>query len=113
MVIDPVAAPEAYRRSLLDALGDDDPATVQAAGPALVAALIADAGALLRVRPEPGEWSVVELVAHLADSELISSARARWVLAEDEPDIVAYDQDAWVSRLGQLDDDPATLVAVY
>ena len=35
-----------------------------------------------------------------------SSARARWILAEDEPDIVGYDQDRWVDGLHHRDDDP-------
>lgn len=113
MFADPVAAPEAYRQSLLAALGDDDPADVLAGGPAAVRTLVADAGDLLRVRPEPGEWSVVECVAHLADAELIVAARYRWIVAEDEPLIVGYDQDLWVSRLRQVDDDPATLLAVF
>ena len=113
MIIDPVAAPEAYRRSLLEALGADDPAAVQAEGPAAVRALLADAADLLRVRPEPGEWSVAECVAHLADSELIVAARYRWILAEEQPEILGYDQDLWVAALRQVDDDPEALVAVF
>ena len=113
MIIDPVATPDAYRQSLLAALGDDDPATVLAGGPDAVRALIAEAGDLLRTPPEPGEWSVIECVAHLADSELIASARVRWILAEDEPDIVGYDQDLWVSSLRQGAEDPETLVSVF
>ena len=113
MIIDPVAAPEAYRQSLLTALGDNDPAEVIAAGPAAVRALVAEAGELLRVRPEPGEWSVAECLAHLADAELVVSGRYRWILAEDEPEIVGYDQALWVSALRQVEDDPATLIAVF
>jgi DinB superfamily len=111
--LDPVSAPEAYRRSLLAALGDDDPAVVQAATPGLLRDLLAEAGGLVRVQPEPGEWSVVECLAHLADGELIVAARDRWILAEDEPDLVGYDQALWVSRLGQKDEDPGRLLAVF
>ena len=50
--IDPVASPEAYRASLLAALGDDDPAIAQAETVATIRALIADAGDRLRVRPK-------------------------------------------------------------
>jgi DinB superfamily len=111
--LDPVSAPDAYRRSLLDALGDDDPAAVQAATPDLLRALVADAGDGLTVAPGPGEWSAVECLAHLVDGELIVSARSRWILAEDEPDIVGYDQDLWVTGLRQRDDDPEALLAVF
>jgi hypothetical protein len=113
VLADPVSAPDAYRRMLLAALGEDDPAEVLADGPGLVRTLVADAGDLLRVRPEPREWSVAECVAHLADSELVVAGRYRWIVAEDEPEIVGYDQDLWVSRLAQIDDDPATLIAVF
>ena len=97
--IDPVSSPEAYRASLLAALGDDDPAVAQAETPAAIRALIAEAGDRLRVRPEPGEWSVLECVGHITDSEMIVAARVRWILAEDEPDIVGYDQALWVAEL--------------
>jgi hypothetical protein len=112
-VIDPVSAPEAYRQMLLAALGEDDPAVVLAAGPAAVRALVADAGDLLRTRPEPAEWSVAECVAHLADAELVVAGRYRWIVAEDEPEIVGYDQDLWVTGLRQAEEDPGTLIAVF
>ncbi len=59
---DPVAQPDAYRVTLFAALGDDDPAVALASSPAALRQLISDAGDLLRVRPEPTEWSVLECV---------------------------------------------------
>ena len=111
--LDPVAAPDAYRQSLLAALGDDDPAAVQAATPGLLRDLVADARDALRVPPEPGEWSVNECLAHLVDGELIVAARYRWMLAEDEPDIVGYDQGLWVANLEQRTEDPEQMLAVF
>jgi hypothetical protein len=111
--LDPIRAPDAYRAMLLAALGDDDPAAVQAETPRLLRALVADAGDALRVPPVPGEWSAVECLAHLVDGELIVSARSRWIVAEDEPDIVGYDQDLWVSRLRQVDEDPQALLTAF
>jgi hypothetical protein len=113
MTFDPVLEPDAYRRSLLSALGDRDPVTVLAAGPSAAREVLAAAGSLARVRPEPAEWSVKECLAHLADGELIVAARMRWIAAEDEPDIVGYDQDLWVSNLRQVDDDPEILLAAF
>jgi DinB family protein len=113
MTFDPVSAPEAYRRSLLAALGDDDPAAVQAATPGLLRDLVSEAGDALAVAPEPGEWSVAGCLAHLVDGELIVSARSRWILAEDEPDIVGYDQALWVSRLDQERENPELLLTVF
>jgi hypothetical protein len=50
-------------------------------------------------RPAAGAWSAHEVVVHCADSETASSSRIRFVLAEDDPLIVGYDQDAWAIRL--------------
>ena len=111
--IDPVSSPEAYRRELLSWLGDDDPAVVQQATVERLREIVQVAGDRLRVRPEPREWSVIECVGHLVDSELVAGARMRWILAEDEPDIVGYDQDRWVDGLRHRDDDPQDLIALF
>ncbi len=68
---------------------------------------------LVRERPEPGEWSVLECVGHIVDGELVSGARERWIVAEDEPVIVGYDQALWVDRLEHNADDPALLLATF
>ncbi len=49
--------------------------------------------------PAPGKWSIRQIVAHLADAELVGAHRFRQVLAEDEPTLVAFDQDAWTRNL--------------
>ena len=46
-------------------------------------------------RPGPGKWSVHEVVVHCADSETNAALRIRYLIAEKEPLIVGYDQDAW------------------
>jgi hypothetical protein len=93
-----LAVGRAYQQTLLAALGDDDPAVAQAATPAILRALIVEAGDDLRTRPEAAEWSTVELIGHMVDAELASSARYRWILAQDEPDLLPYDQDEWANR---------------
>jgi hypothetical protein len=47
----------------------------------------------------PGKWSIRQIVAHLADAELVAAHRFRQVLAEDKPTLVAMDQDAWAANL--------------
>jgi DinB family protein len=111
--IDPVAEPDAYRREILSWLGDDDPAVAQATTTAALRAIVRDAGDQLRIRPEPTEWSVIECVGHLVDAELVVATRVRWILAEDEPDIVGYDQDRWVDALRHRDADPDQLIAFF
>jgi len=47
----------------------------------------------------PGKWNVRQIVAHLADAELVGAHRFRQVIAEDNPTTTAYDQDAWTRNL--------------
>ncbi len=110
---DPVGDPAGYQRHLLGLLGDDDPATTQASTSAALRAVVEEAGDLLRERPEPDEWSVLECVGHIADAELVSSARYRWIVAHDEPPLIGYDQDLWVRRLHHGRDDPDELLALF
>ncbi len=110
---DPVAEPAAYQQMLIGLLGADDPAQVQRSTPARLRAMVGDAGDLLRVRPEPTEWSVLECVGHIGDAELVGGARYRWILAHDEPPLIGYDQDLWVDRLRHRDDDPEDLLVTF
>ncbi len=110
--VDPVARASEYQQMLLGVLGDRDPVEVQSRLPDDIEAIVAEAGSHLRTRPAPGEWSVLELVGHLLDAEIVLAARYRWVLAHDEPALVGYDQDLWVDRLGHQDDDPAEMLAL-
>jgi DinB superfamily len=45
--------------------------------------------------PAPGKWSPGEIIAHLADCELVFGFRLRQTLAEDGPTIQPFDQDDW------------------
>jgi hypothetical protein len=49
----------------------------------------------LQWRPEPRKWSAHEVVVHCADAETNAALRIRYLLAEKEPLVVGYDQDAW------------------
>jgi hypothetical protein len=49
--------------------------------------------------PAPGKWSIRQTIAHLADSELVGAHRMRQVIAEDNPTLIAFDQDAWTRNL--------------
>ena len=110
---DPVTQAKAYQQSLLAALGDDDPADAQATTPDRIRRLIAAAGPDVRTKPAPREWSVLECIGHVTDAETVMSARYRWVLAHDEPELVGYDQDLWVDGLRHNADDPVELLAVF
>ena len=69
-------------------------------GPALLRKTLAKVPAeALKWRPGPGKWSVHEIIVHCADSETNAHMRLRYLLAEKDPLVVGYDQDAWARTL--------------
>ena len=107
------AAGRAYQQQLLSLLGEDDPADVAQATPAAVRSVLKDAGSELNRRPAVGEWSVLELVGHLVDAEIVMSGRYRWTISQDEPELPGYDQDLWVARLRHNETKADELLAVF
>ena len=66
-------------------------------------------------RPELGKWSIQQVVIHLCDSELVIADRIKRVVAEDNPALLAYDENKWAKNLcydQQSIDDAVTLVTV-
>jgi hypothetical protein len=49
--------------------------------------------------PAPGKWSARQIVAHLADAELVCGHRCRQIAAEENPTLIAFDQEAWARHL--------------
>ncbi len=67
---DPVEQPQEYTRELVALLGGHDPLDVLGATAARVRELTAGVpDEVLRRRPEPREWSVTEVLAHLVHAE--------------------------------------------
>jgi hypothetical protein len=110
---DPVTQAAAYQQQLLSLLGEDDPAQVQAGTAAKVRAVLHDVGVDLRRRPAAEEWSVLELLGHLTDAEIVMAGRYRWVLSDEQPELPGYDQDGWVRGLRHNDDDPEALLGLF
>jgi hypothetical protein len=102
-----VAAAPVYVRALLDLLGARDPLDVLIElMPWLETRVRGMPAAVLR-RPEaPGKWSAVEVLQHLADTEMVYGVRGRLVLSEHEPAIQGFDQDRWASLFRYAEADP-------
>jgi hypothetical protein len=65
-------------------------------GPALLRSALAKLPpAAVTWRPATGKWSAHEVVCHCADSETVASTRIRYLVGEDRPTILGYDQDRW------------------
>ncbi len=107
---DPVERANEYQALLLSVLGDRDPADVYGGLEAQTEAVVSEAGDRLRTRPAQGEWSVLELLGHLADAELMVGSRLRSILGQDDPPLPGYDQDAWVERQRHNEADPEDLL---
>jgi tRNA-binding protein len=89
---------QTYCTRLKVLIGNDDPLTVLAATPGAITAAITgvDAAALAQ-RPSPGKWSVGEIVAHLADSELVFGYRLRIMLTVNDVALQAFDPDRFAA----------------
>jgi hypothetical protein len=61
----------------------------------------------LRWRPAPGEWAIIEVVGHLADTEERALGRVRRMLAEDDPALAPFDQEALAEERHYLELDLA------
>lgn len=68
---------------------------------------------VLRYKPSPDKWCILELLGHLADVELVYSHRLRQMLAEQKSVIAPMNQDDWARNLGYLEAASAELVAQY
>ncbi len=74
------------------------PLAVQAATPKKIERLIKNVPtARLRKRPAADKWSVCEILAHLADAEIVGGFRMRLILGAPGTPVAAFDQDSWVS----------------
>ena len=103
-----------YSARLLSLSKGQDPLSVLESTPARIAALIAgrDAGHLRR-SPEPGRWSVAQILAHLADAEIVGAYRFRMILAAPGTAIQAFDQDDWARALKYEAAEPQDSLALF
>ena len=69
--------------------------------------------ATLRYKPSPDKWCILEILAHLADMEIVLAYRLRQMLADKKPEIAPIDQDDWARNLGYMQSTPAEQTAIY
>ena len=104
----------AYIRAVLELLGDREPGAVLAETPsALPRAVEGLSASQLRLPEGPGRWSIVQILQHLADSEVVWAWRMRLILAQDRPRLTGYDQDLWAERLHYELADPAEALSLF
>jgi uncharacterized damage-inducible protein DinB len=85
-----------YTARMVGLAAGQDPLKVQAATPAKLRRLIEAAPRKALTRPPaPGKWSIAQIVAHLADTEVVFAYRLRMILSRDGTEIQAFDQEKW------------------
>ena len=90
--------PQQYTQRVLSQLGGRPPLAVQSATAKTLDRLIKNVPrAKLRKRPAPDKWSVSEILAHLADAEIVAGFRMRLVLGSPGAPITAFNQDSWAT----------------
>jgi len=78
-----------------------DPMAVLASTPRRIARLVARRPArTLARRPARGRWSVAEILARLADAELVAGYRWRMMISQSGGPIQAFDQNRWAAAHG-------------
>jgi hypothetical protein len=49
-------------------------------------------------RPKPDDWSITEVVGHLADAERVFAYRTLWIARSDHTPLPSFDQDLFVAN---------------
>jgi uncharacterized damage-inducible protein DinB len=89
-----------YKQRIFSYLADNQPLKIQSATAKKLERLVWRAPASkLRKQPAPGKWSIAEILAHLADTELVFGYRIRAILGAPGTPIQGFDQDKWAQAM--------------
>jgi hypothetical protein len=103
-----------YKSRILGYLGGRDPMPLLASAPATLTRLLDGLPeGVLRARPIAPKWSIAEIVAHLADDELVATYRIRLILSAPGTEIQAFDQARWAEVARYADTDVDTTFELY
>ncbi len=106
--------PQQYTERLLGYLGSKKPLAIMAATPKKLARLLrGKSRAALSKRPSPDQWSVAEILAHMADTEMVFGFRMRLTLGTNGTPIKAFDQDVWAGLSTYRKQDPKLSFEAY
>jgi uncharacterized damage-inducible protein DinB len=99
--------PQQYIQRILGYVNEKDPLRVQQETAKKLEKLVKPlTQRQLSQRPAPDKWSVAEVLAHLADTELVGGWRMRLILGNNGVSIQAFDQDVWAKTFDYAHRDP-------
>jgi len=106
--------PQQYMKRIRGYVAGRKPVRMLSAAPKRIAALLEGVpkGRLTR-RPSPGAWSACEILAHLADVEVVQSFRFRLILESSGAPLQSFDQDQWAKFSNYGAHDPALSYEAY
>ena len=64
-------------------------------------------------QPEPRKWSIAQILAHLADTELVAGWRMRLILGSNGAPVHAFDQDVWAETFDYSHRDPKASLEMF
>jgi hypothetical protein len=103
-----------YTQRILGFVNGKEPLEAQGETAKTLARLIQPLGSeQLSWRPEPGKWSITEILAHLVDTEIVVSWRMRMVIAQSGVAIQAVDQDVWAQTFDYPRHDPQVSLETF
>ncbi|MEX0736471.1 MAG: DinB family protein [Bacteroidota bacterium] len=103
-----------YISRLLGYLGDKDSVKIMSSTPKKLKNLIKTASKKeLQKRPKPDKWSAAEIIAHLAEVEIVLAYRMRMILSVSGTPIQAMDQDLWMKNAGYIIADPKAALEMF
>jgi uncharacterized damage-inducible protein DinB len=103
----PSPSTTAYVDETLALLGDRDPVAVLDEMVGWLTAHLDDLPeSALGIAEGDGKWSITDVLAHLADTELAFGWRIRLILTADRPPLTSFDELRWVERFDYAHADP-------
>lgn len=106
--------PQQYTQRILAYADNQEPLRVRQTTPRKLSTLIRKLNKKqLTRRPAPGKWSIAEIMAHLADTELAGGWRMRMILSQNGVPLQAFDQDAWANTFNYLQRDSKSSLETF
>jgi len=106
--------PDAYIARILSFVDDQEPLQILASTAGRLRAVIAGRtrDELART-PDPARWSPTQILAHLADAEVVAAWRLRSILAADGVPLQPFDQNAWAATFRYAESDPFESIELF
>ncbi len=99
--------PQQYQRRILSYTADTNPMKILQTSIKKIQRLVKSLSKKqLMKRPQPDKWSIGEIMAHLAETEIAFGYRYRMVLSSNGIRIQAFDQNKWAENANYRRQDP-------